>query len=136
MDDDGPAGAEAAAVYFLELDSYMQATGDTSEWEAMSHRSCEYCAARLDQAEDIATAGYSWEGGETSARVLHTFAQDAPTGIWPIDVRVADKAAKVTDRRGNEVFSSTGATYERHIEIGRRDGAWVVIGVAKVKANQ
>src|SRR5690554_3704314 len=40
---DDVAGAEAAAQYFLQLYPYVYATGDLSEWEAMSDPECVFC---------------------------------------------------------------------------------------------
>lgn len=130
MDDDGPAGAEAAAKYFLELDPYVQATGDTAEWERMSHQECATCAARLKQAQEIAAGGYVWVGGVTTVGIVHTYAKDAVLEAWPIDVRVHVEAAKVTDPSGNVVFQSDVTDHQRRIEVGRRDGSWIIIGIA------
>jgi len=132
MDDDGPAGAEAAAVYFLELDDYIMKTGDTAEWEAMSVKSCEYCANRLDQSREIADRGDKFSGGAAIATVLHTFEQDAATGIWPIDVQVKAASATVKDSAGDVIFQSKENTGELRMEMAQREGEWVVVGVADV----
>ncbi|WP_425955260.1 DUF6318 family protein [Xylanimonas sp. McL0601] len=133
MDDDGPAGAEAAAKYFLELDSYMQASGDTSEWEGMSHESCEYCAKRLDQARQIVANGDTFEGGEAAVEVLHTYAQDGTTGIWPIDVRVHETATKITSASGEVAFSNAKNVYSARIELGRQRDSWVIVELGNTK---
>ncbi|MCL1871684.1 MAG: DUF6318 family protein [Promicromonosporaceae bacterium] len=133
MDDDGAVGAQAAAVYFLELDSYMQASGDTAEWEAMSHAECDYCAARSKQAKEIRESKYVWNGGSTTAAVLHTYVQDPTTGIWPVDIEVTDPPSKVSAPDGKVVFSSEREQYTRRVEVARRDGTWVIVGVAKEK---
>ena len=136
MDDDGPAGAEAAAVYFLQLDSYMQATGDTTEFEAMSHSTCEFCAKRLDQARRIQEGGYTWTGGENkSMRILHTYAQDQPTGIWPIDVEYIDSAATVTDATGAVHTEIEGVTARSRVEMAQQDGRWVCVNVAELRED-
>ncbi|MFC7876740.1 DUF6318 family protein [Isoptericola sp. NPDC057391] len=132
MDDDGPAGAEAAAVYFLELDDYIMKTGDTAEWEAMSSKSCEHCEARLDQARQIAERGDVFSGGERTVSVLHTYEQDAATGIWPLDVRVNEKRSKITDSGGSILLSNEAQSKDRRVEIGRKDGRWVIIGVGDI----
>ncbi|QAY64225.1 hypothetical protein ET495_14510 [Xylanimonas allomyrinae] len=130
MDDDGPAGAEAAARYFLELDSYMQATGDTTEWEAMSHQSCEFCAKRRDQARKIAERGDSFDGGHTAATILHTYQQDAPTGIWPIDVQTEEGSSRIMTSTGDVLWEQSAVRSQFRVEVARRDDAWVIVGVA------
>lgn len=135
VDDDDQAGAEAAAVYFLELDSYMQATGDTTEWAKMSHKTCGFCAARLEQANQIAAAGDSYTGGTTDVSVAETYLQDPATGVWPIDVTVSEDGSVITRSDGSIALKVQPSTYKRHVEIFRRDGEWVVLGVAAPKAG-
>ncbi|SKC66587.1 DUF6318 family protein [Krasilnikoviella flava] len=130
MDDDGPAGAEAAAVYFLELDDYIMKTGDTAEWEAMSHKSCEYCANRLDQAKELASNDLTWQGGKVAARVTHTYEQDAGTGIWPVDVKATISAVSVTDSSGDEVFADPRTNTKYRVEVARANNQWRIVGVA------
>lgn len=129
MDDDGPAGAEAAAQYFQELDSYIMKTGDTAEWEAMSHKSCETCADRLGQSREIAKNGDTFEGGDATVRVLHTYEQDAATGVWPLDLQIQTEPARITDSNDKEVASFEATDYEVRVEVAQADGQWVVIGV-------
>ena len=130
IEDDGPAGADAAAKYFLELDGYIQASGDTAVFEAMSHDTCEFCAARIEQARQIADERAIYEGGSVRAEILHTYEQDAATGIWPIDVEITQNAATVTSADGEPIAEVPYAKARKRVEIARRDGSWVVIGVA------
>jgi hypothetical protein len=57
MQQDDINGAAAATYYFLSLYDYMQATGDTSQWDAMS-ANCEWCVGTRDLI-----AGVYEEGG-------------------------------------------------------------------------
>ncbi|MFF2454350.1 DUF6318 family protein [Isoptericola sp. NPDC058082] len=132
MDDDGPAGAEAAAVYFLELDDYIMKTGDTAEWEAMSHKSCEYCTNRLEQSKLIAERGDTFEGGEARIRILQTYEQDATTGIWPIDVEIKESRSTITDAKGSVVFEQNAQTSTARVETTRSEGHWVIVGVPDI----
>ncbi|MFI2101792.1 DUF6318 family protein [Isoptericola sp. NPDC019693] len=132
MDDDGPAGAEAAAVYFLELDDYIMKTGDTAEWEAMSQKSCEYCANRLDQAKLIAERGDTFEGGEAQIQILHTYEQDEATGIWPIDVEIKESRSTITDANDEVVFEQNPQTTTARVEIARSKDQWVIVGVPDI----
>ncbi|MEN5072830.1 DUF6318 family protein [Isoptericola cucumis] len=129
LDDDGPAGAEAAAVYFLELDDYIMKTGDTKGWEAMSGKACGFCDARLEQARTIAKRGDVFEGGNTEVRVLHTYEQDAATGIWPIDVETREQAWHITDADGKEIASQKAVVATSRVEVAQTSGEWVIVGV-------
>jgi hypothetical protein len=132
LDDPSYLGAEAAVVYFLELDSYMQATGDTAEWEAMSQDTCEYCASRLDQAREIAERGDIFTGGEIEVTVLHTYSQDAATGIWPIDVQIIEQPTLITDADGGALLEGDGKTYDRRAEVVWLNDQWVMHGIANL----
>jgi hypothetical protein len=132
MDENTQAGAEAAAIYYLELDPYLQASGDTSESDAMTLDSCEFCVGRIDQAREVAAGHYTWSSGPSTATVLHTYEQDPLTGIWPIDVEIHDEAVSVSDERGAVVFSHEAATFSRRVEMAWKDGAWIVVQVADI----
>ncbi|MCA5894868.1 DUF6318 family protein [Isoptericola sp. NEAU-Y5] len=132
MDDDGAAGAEAAAVYFKLLDPYIMKTGDTAEWEAMSHKTCQTCANRLEQSREIAQNGDKFHGGETHVRTLQTYEQDPSTGIWPIDLQVTTGAVEITDPAGETVFSYEKVTYSIRIEMSRVGEDWAVVGVSNL----
>jgi hypothetical protein len=135
LDDESYHGAEAAAIYFLQLDAYMQATGDTTEWEAMSYKTCNFCAARLEQAHQIAEGGYTWTGGEMEASIVHTYEQDAITGIWPMDVRITQASASVHDGTGRSVKEIDQNIGDRRVEVVRVNGRWVIVGVADMPGS-
>ncbi|ACZ29820.1 hypothetical protein Xcel_0782 [Xylanimonas cellulosilytica DSM 15894] len=110
----------------------MQATGDTSEWEAMSHESCGFCAARSEQARQITEAGDTFTGGKTTVSILTTYAMDEFTGIWPIDVQVSESASQITQPDGVVAYSAPASTYRKRVETAQSDGKWVVLGVGEI----
>lgn len=57
-------GAEAAAQYFLQLYPYAYNTGDLTEWEAMSHPECAFCASVIDRVTALHAEGGYETGGE------------------------------------------------------------------------
>ncbi len=105
-------------------------TGDTSGYEAMSLKSCKFCANRLEQAREIAAEKLTWTGGDVAADVTHTYEQDAATGIWPIDVDATISAVSVTDPSGDEVFADPRTRTKYRVEIAKADGNWQVVGIA------
>ena len=116
-------------MYFASLDSYVQATGDTGAWDAMSHEACGFCHSRREQAELIEAEGLTYEGGETTVEVLHIFAQDEVTGIWPIDTTVRVKPFSIVSADGTQVESRSAQSVKSRFEVARRDGQWVIVGV-------
>lgn len=132
MDKKNADGAAAAAEYFLSLRSYVLSTGDTTEWRAMSYKTCGYCRSAMDQSKTIAKEGDKYEGGEISADITKRYKRDEATGIWPMDASVKEEAIEVTDKSGKEIFSADTALYESRIEIGLIDDEWIVVEVADV----
>jgi hypothetical protein len=130
MKRDDAEGAAAAAEYFIELYPYVMATGDTEEFEAMSHRACGFCEQALKDADRIQDREQSFHGGETAVKVLDQYLQDHLTGIYPLDVEVEQEASETVDADGS-IFSSAEAQVSEHrVEVGRKNDRWVVVAIA------
>ncbi|WP_251149796.1 DUF6318 family protein [Cellulosimicrobium sp. Marseille-Q4280] len=136
MEREDAEGAAAAAEYFIELYPYVMATGDTTEWRAMSHETCEPCSGFIDQASTIASRGDVFDGGEISAEVPEPerYIRDETTGIFPLDVQYSQDAMKILSSAGEELFSSDKTSNERRVEMGLRNGEWVVVTIAEIPA--
>ncbi len=132
MDRDDAEGAAAAAEYFVELYPYVMTTGDTAEWEAMSHAECEPCHGFIDQAKTIAERGDVYSGGVVDATVADPgrYVRDEATGLTPLDVEYTQAEILIADPAGEELFSSKSASEQRRMELGRRDGSWIVVTIA------
>jgi hypothetical protein len=55
--DDGEAGAEESARYFLELYRYTRSSRDLGPWKAVSHPDCIYCANLAEAVTAQSVAG-------------------------------------------------------------------------------
>ncbi|WP_277986466.1 DUF6318 family protein [Promicromonospora panici] len=130
MKRDDAKGAAAAAEYFIELYPYVMATGDTEEFEAMSHRACGFCDDALEQAKRIRTRHETWTGGEIRSVLLETYARDEVTGIYPLDFEVEQSAAQITDADGVTVFEGEDEQATYRVELGWKSGDWVVVEIA------
>ncbi|MDO8144529.1 DUF6318 family protein [Isoptericola sp. 178] len=131
MDRKDEKGAAAAAAHFLELRAPMMATGETRAWEAMSHRACDFCESGFEQARKIAARGDAYTGGEASIEILETYGHDSLTGIFPVDLRLTEEPSSITDKSGAVLFSTKRTVTELRIEVGTRDGEWVIVGVGE-----
>lgn len=130
MSRDDAEGAAAAAVYFLELYPYIMATGDTTEWDAMSFETCDSCARLREQAAEIKAKGETFSGGETTVSVTETYSRDDLTGIYPLDATISQEKQRTVDRSGNETWTLPAETSHSRIEVGRNSDAWVIVAVA------
>ena len=77
MERDDVEGAKAAAQYFLSLYPYAYNTGDLTEWKAMSHPDCVFCASVIENVEALHAQGGYEIGGDL------TF--ESVTGSDPVD---------------------------------------------------
>ncbi|WP_236755734.1 DUF6318 family protein [Actinomyces radicidentis] len=57
MGENSPEGAVAAAEYFVSLYPYVYATGDLTEWDAMSEDGCVFCGSVHDNVTELHESG-------------------------------------------------------------------------------
>jgi len=122
-------GAAAAAEYFLSLYDYTKRSGDTREWDGMSHRSCQFCETVHARALEIQQRGLVLEGGGLTADVTRKYDRDAATAIFPLDVQVTQDKATATYANGQVESSSEPQRAEMRVEMGLRHGDWTVVSV-------
>lgn len=134
MEQEDAEGAAAAAEYFIELYPYVMTTGDTSEWEAMSHEACGPCASLIEDARLRLEDGDVFEGGGTDANMVQAYQRDEATGIFPLDLEVAQEAVQIASPAGEVLYSEDARTFVRRAEMGLRNGAWTVVTFAEVPA--
>lgn len=132
MKRDDAEGAAAAAEYFIELYPYVMATGDTAEFEAMSHRACGFCDELASQASAIQDAGETFVGGETTVKITKAYKRDEVTAIYPFDSEIIQEAQRITAADGRVVLDADREVLDRRIEIGRKGGEWVMVTVAPI----
>lgn len=132
MKRDDAEGAAAAAEYFIELYPYVMATGDTEEFEAMSHRACGFCGDALDDVARFRSEGQVYKGGASEGSIDVAYARDEVTGIYPFDMSVRQDASVVSTRGGDEVSSAPSSMSTLRVEIGIRNESWVIVEIASV----
>lgn len=130
MDRDDAEGAAAAAEYFIELYPYVMATGDTEEFEGMSHEACGFCADALKSLAANEEAGYAYIGGAVSVNILEVFEQDALTGLIPIDVKVSQSTSSTFDESGNQIASAPREVNKSRVEVAKAGSRWVIVEIA------
>jgi len=134
MDRDDAEGAAAAAEYFLELYPYVMSTGDTSEWDAMSHAECGTCASLITQARTIAERGDVAIGGEVTATVEDPsrYVRDESTGLFPLDLDFHQAGSSIADAEGTEIFAAEAKNSQKRVEMGRLNGDWIVVTIGEM----
>lgn len=123
---DDLAGAMAAAEYFLELYPYAYNTGDLTEWRAMSHPECIFCASVIENVEKLHSEGGFQTGGEiewfrtaaTSSEHSGQFSVDAVASQAPTHEVVGDTTSLVSE----------GGAATLYFDLVR-DSTWKIRGV-------
>ncbi|WP_246857937.1 DUF6318 family protein [Oerskovia sp. KBS0722] len=130
MDRTDQVGAAAAATYFLELYPYVMATGDLTEWDAMTWAElCSFCTASRDRQLQRAAASETYEGGQVSVDVEQSFPLDTLIGGYPLDIRLEQAEAVIRDAAGAEKERQGGFTGTFRVEMLHDGTNWRVLTV-------
>ncbi|MCK6211968.1 hypothetical protein KZX45_15590 [Georgenia sp. EYE_87] len=126
---DDVAGAEAAAQYFLELYPYVYATGDLSEWKAMSEPECVFCQSVIDEVTEQRRLGGTTTGGGVELESIQGFDRLEGNDYFRVDALVNQAESTHKDKDGSVTKSEPGGENLLIFAIGRADGDWSVRAV-------
>ena len=126
MDQVSAAGAEALAVYFLNLYPYVYATNDLTEWKVLSHPECVFCKSVIDNVEKQIAKGERSTGG--TLEFTSTTANEVNPGVWySAELRGKQNPWAVHDANGKLIDEQTVAKNHTFIfALVLQDGAWLV----------
>lgn len=136
MDVADSAGAEAAAVYFLQLFAYVYATGDLTEWREMSHPECVYCASVSSGVEEMSAASrYAVGGLDTITGVNSTEVESGRW--WTVDVDLVQAPSQTLDQDGTviEDFPDT-VGYHMDIAVVSEASRWLIRAVSHTETSR
>jgi hypothetical protein len=129
MDEVSAAGAEAAAVYFLQLYPYVYATGDLEEWRAMSHPECVFCTSVITNVEEEQAEGRRSTGGGIG--ITGAISREITTATWySVSLEGYEEPWSTFDTEGNLVEEHTARephTFE--LAVIRDADRWLVRAV-------
>lgn len=127
MDQADVAGAEALARYFLELYPYVYATGDLTEWRALSHPECVFCTSVIDNVEAQVAAGNRSTGAEVTVQSADARVIDETWFAADAEITQAPSAEYGPD---GELLSENPATQSHRMTFSLiHDGTWLVRAV-------
>lgn len=97
-----------AAAYFMDLYNYVIATGDLTEWDALSDPGCEFCANTHEDVGTVYSSGGRLEGGRLSVDGATLVDYSTTLHIHEVQFAfVTDPARQVAD--DDSIVSSTAA---------------------------
>jgi Family of unknown function (DUF6318) len=130
MDQVSAAGAEAVAVYFLNLYPYVYASNDLTEWKALSHADCVFCASVTSHVGEQVAAGTRSEGGLVTISTVRSTVIN-PGRWWSVDVELTQATSSTVDGTGKVVedFPVVKA-YTMNLAVVYETDHWVVRGLS------
>jgi len=130
MDEVSAAGAEAVAVYFLQLFPYVFASGDLTEWEALRHAECMFCASVAADVDKQVAAGNRSIGGLVKISAVRSIVID-PGRWWSVDLELTQSPSSTLDGTGKVVEDfPKGKAYTMNLAVAYEAGHWVVHGLS------
>jgi hypothetical protein len=129
MDEVSTDGAIAAATYFLQLYPYAYNTGDLTEWKALSHPECKFCASVVDDVTATFAKQHHSEGG--GFEVAESSGSEIDPGKWFSVTILADQLPWTElDSSGTVVDSDPEShTIDVVFAVVVGDSGWLIRGV-------
>ena len=123
---DDVAGAEAAAQYFLQLYPYVYATGDLTDWKAMSHPECGFCRSVETDVTDI-DQWWRLRNRRRTPQVSEIKGREPLSGnpYFRVDIRASQEPTTVIHLDGGSEKSSGGKN-TLIFALGNDEGHWTV----------
>lgn len=133
MDFADERGAEAAARYFFELYAYVVVTGETSEWDAMSWQTCEFCASIRSKSRADVAEGATYDGGKVTIYDVSVGYDDLLDG-YPVELSYAQAPASRTARDGT-VARMSGNSGRIQVDLKVVSSQWRVLQVSSAEGG-
>lgn len=126
---DGPPSLDAAKViapYFLQLVPYGDNTGDTAEFEALSHPDCVFCRGVLDEVAELKASESHVAGGGLSISDVSALAVD-PASWFTVDLVLHEDASRRLSKFDTLIEESPGGgVYDVELIVVFDEGRWLV----------
>ena len=127
MSENSPEGAVAAAEYFISLYPYVYATGDLTEWDAMSEEGCVFCGSVHDNVTELHESG-GW-ADPADIKVVGSNYQDPAAGheYSSVDVQVETSTSRSHAGDGS-ISTATPSAYVATMGFALRysNGHWLI----------
>ena len=129
------AGAEAAAVYFLQLFPYIFATGDLEDYRALSHPECIYCTNVIAGVQEIIAAGQHSVGG--LEQISDVVVSEPEAGRWwLVQLTLVEQPSTTLDATGEVVEEFPDVkTYRTDIAVIWEADHWSIREVTHTRQN-
>ena len=130
---EGLDGAIATARFFLSLSPYIAQTGDLTEWRAMSHPDCRFCASLAGEVEKTHASGGRTVGGQVQILGVQQVEHNDDLTAAVVTVSATQAPSVDVSADGTESPAGEGGTYTMRVNTIRSAGAWLVRGVEPIR---
>jgi hypothetical protein len=103
----GTAGAEAFAVYFLQVYAYVYATNDLTEWRELSHPECIFCDSVIGNVEQQASDERWSDGG--LPEIESVTSTEVSTGLFNVTIAATQGSSNVHGPGGEVIDHADGS---------------------------
>ncbi len=122
--------AVEAAAYFMDLYNYVIATGDLTEWDALSDPACEFCANTRDDVAAVYTHGGRYEGGQLTADEATLVGYSTTLHIHAVQLTYDTQATSEFTPDGTLVSSYEPESGYVIVDVGFTGDRWMLVAAA------
>ena len=127
MANNDAAGAEAAVRYFVELSDYVLASGDSSQWTAVTDDDCVFCQSIARQATDLVEAGLVRSGGRLNVTDVLSVEERSEQGLFLVTVQVMQDRYEYLNSAGDVIEESPAQANPVQFAVQFADGTWLLL---------
>ena len=123
-------GAVAAARYFLGLQVYTMATGDTAEWDRVAWDRCQACAAIRAETTRVYAGGGRLAPSALEISRAEADARSPTLGGYPVEVDFAIAWGAEFDAAGVEVATPLNESGTLIVDVLFEPGGWALMEIS------
>jgi len=136
MANNDAAGAEAALRYFVELSDYVLASGDSSQWTAVTDDDCVFCQSIVDSAAEIAAGGWERRGGGLTVTSIVRTELSTVESFYFVDAMVEESAYEFVGPDGEVVESVPDNHGGVTFGVQFTGGAWTLVVAGDTESGE
>lgn len=136
MDRDDLEGAKAAAVFFVELYTYVYVTGDVQAWADISHPECQFCAGVVDRVASVHSDGGYADGPVVDIVEIVAEPPDEEYEYFSVWLDVIERPSSRFNVAGEAIDTSEGGPNEFDLALAHVADEWQVRGAVVRAATE
>lgn len=136
MANNDAAGAEAAVRYFVALADYALATGDVSQWAAVTDDDCVFCQGISETVQNSEEEGLTRVGGRLTVGPAGAVDYREDSNLHLVEAVVEQESYRWVDSDGNVVEEDGATTGRVSFALQLRDGRWTLIAAGTTEDQE